>query len=274
MKKLLVVLILLTGVFAGTPAFAAASPLDATIQRLYQAILHRDADAAGLDYWRGESQRLSSHAVSAFAASHLVAEGLFTSAEYTAQARDDEGYVRDLYAAYLDRDADTGGLEYWKGKLQTLPREALRAGFISTPEHRALASRSFNLSVYVPMDFLADMSRGLSGRAPDEATFAAWSTALRTQSCTDLLARQVPALAVALEASSLRAGSDAAYVSSVYAGLLQREPDDAGLAFWVGWLPQGSRAQLLTGFLASREFQQRAWQLVPYACPVPPPAPG
>jgi hypothetical protein len=271
MRKLMVLVLLLSGIFAGPLASAAPSPLDATIQRLYSAILHRDADASGLDYWRGESQRLSSHGVSSLAQAHLIAEALFTSAEYSVQGRDDEAYVRDVYAAYLDRDADVSGLAYWKGRLQNLPREAVRAGFISAPEHRAVATRSLNPSGYVPMDFLVDMSRGLSGHAPDEATFAAWATALRTQPCNDLLDRQVAALAVGLQATSFRGGADATYVSSLYAGLLQREPDDGGLAFWVGWLPQGGRTQLLGNFLASREFQQRVWQLLPYACSTPPP---
>jgi hypothetical protein len=279
MKQLIALLLLLCGLSAA-PAALAIAPADATTQRLYEAILHREPDAGGLVFWRGESQRLANHAVADFAIAHVVAEALFSSAEYAASGRDDAAYVSDLYAAFLGRAPDAEGLAFWVARLQALPREALRAAFIASDEHRNFSARTYRLSLFPPMDFLVEAGRALNGAAPDEASFAAWAVVLAPSSlrtCTDVFYGDVPGWLVGLQAlpsAQARAASDADFVVNLYAGLLQRDPDEAGFAYWTRELPRKGRAEMVAGLMASPEFQARLWRLATYTCPLPPPPGG
>src|SRR5689334_20383260 len=78
---------------------AAAAVTSTEISRLYEAILERAPDDAGLAYWTHESERMAKLPASAFAISNVIAEAMFSSAEYAALRHDDSEYVADLYEA-------------------------------------------------------------------------------------------------------------------------------------------------------------------------------
>lgn len=63
-----------------------------------------------------------------------LGEALFTSAEYVARARSNEDYVRDLYAAYLGRAGDAGGVAFWVGGVVAFGRLAVRQAFYISVE--------------------------------------------------------------------------------------------------------------------------------------------
>ena len=65
-------------------------------------------------------------------------EALFAGAAYAARGRTNPEYVRDLYAAYMGRDPDVGGYDFWVGQLSLgTTREAVRAEFAGTEEFSA-----------------------------------------------------------------------------------------------------------------------------------------
>jgi RHS repeat-associated protein len=54
---------------------------------------------------------------------------VFTSQEYINRNRSDHDYVYDLYKAYLYREPDQGGWDFWTGQVAANGRNAVRAGF-------------------------------------------------------------------------------------------------------------------------------------------------
>ena len=58
------------------------------------------------------------------------AESLFSSAIYNGRNRSPQDYIRDLYAVYLQRPAEPGGLQWWAGQAANpANRAAIRQAF-------------------------------------------------------------------------------------------------------------------------------------------------
>ncbi|GAB2800008.1 hypothetical protein GCM10027040_29410 [Halomonas shantousis] len=83
-----------------------------SVQGLYLSMLGRAADPSGYDYWTNELQNSNiDNLIASFSSSEEFQEytgGL--SAEETVQA---------MYQSLFDREADTGGREYWTGRLES-----------------------------------------------------------------------------------------------------------------------------------------------------------
>ena len=250
---------------ASFQAVAAVTP--AEIARLYEAILQREPDAAGLAYWTAETARLARQPASAFAISNAIAEAMFSSAEYGALRRDDAQYVADLYEAYLDRAPDPEGQAYWSGRVARTGREAVRAAFVNSPERVMVASRAVGYHPFAANDFIIDVQRVLTGWPPDEAMLQWWAATLQATRCDGgLISAGVASLAAAAPASS-----EAQFVSRLYAALLQRDADDGGFDFWVGAVSAAGRQQVVNAFVNSREFQAHVSEVLRFTCPAPPP---
>ncbi len=102
----------------------AGGTTDGFITELYDRILHRAPDSAGLAFWRSE--------VGARGRPRVAAD-FFASIE----SRRDR--VTRLYAEILDRAPDVAGREYWAGRLRTTNDVRLAASLASTPEFYELA---------------------------------------------------------------------------------------------------------------------------------------
>jgi hypothetical protein len=59
---------------------------------------------------------------------------LFESAEYAARGRNDHWYVYDLYKAFLGREPDAAGWDYWEDLVPASGRENVRRGFEESTE--------------------------------------------------------------------------------------------------------------------------------------------
>lgn len=89
---------------------------EAAVAHLYEALLGRDADFGGLEYWFAQAH----NGVSL----DLIADSFLKSAEYTGDALSDEDFVNSLYTQTLGRDSDAAGATYW---VETLDHGATRA---------------------------------------------------------------------------------------------------------------------------------------------------
>lgn len=95
----------------GTDALIFAdNAKEAAVANLYQALLGRTADAAGLEYWFDVAETHESL--------HAIAGGFLGSAEYTAKAQDDAEFIDALYAGLFGREADAAGADYWLDRLE------------------------------------------------------------------------------------------------------------------------------------------------------------
>ncbi|WP_413678951.1 DUF4214 domain-containing protein [Prochlorococcus sp. MIT 0916] len=106
--------------------------------RLYNASFKRLPDPEGLKYWidqfsSGRNTR------------RVVAQSFLASAEFKERYGvdvSDSAYVNTLYQNVLSRDADTGGLNYWLGQLNSgaETRYEVLLGFSESAENKALFS--------------------------------------------------------------------------------------------------------------------------------------
>src|SRR6185436_6652450 len=105
-----------------------------------------------------------------------MASSFFSTGEYSAFGRDNTGFVTDLYATFLNRAPDSGGLADWTGQLAAgMPREVVLASFMFSSEFSAFTRGIFGTTtVRKEIDAAGDFYRGLLGRLPDNAGFSYW----------------------------------------------------------------------------------------------------
>ena len=77
---------------------------------MYTECLGRSAESGGLKYW---SEALCNHTQTAKSLLH----NFFLSQEIKNKNLSNEEYVRRIYKAMMNRSPDSGGLKYWKERL-------------------------------------------------------------------------------------------------------------------------------------------------------------
>jgi hypothetical protein len=98
--------------------------------RLYDTVLDRLPDAAGLSGWTG--------ALKSRASMKSVADGFTGYAEFQQKygSLDDSGFVRQLYRNVLDREGEQSGVDAWTGGLKGgMSRSDVVVGFSASQEH-------------------------------------------------------------------------------------------------------------------------------------------
>lgn len=104
-------------------------------ERLYTRVLERAGDVAGIEYW---TLQIADGACTPEAA----AQSFFRSPEYLAKNTDDEKYISALYLTFMDREADSDGLRYWKEMIVNgKSREEVLAGFAQSDEFKEIMRR-------------------------------------------------------------------------------------------------------------------------------------
>jgi len=185
-----------TAVVADAPS--GLSPDQQFVSKLYGDLLHRLADAAGLDYWSG---RL---------AAGLSRSQLASELEDTAEYR--QGQVDSLFQHYLHRGADPAALQHMSALLAAgTTDEALAATIAGSDEY-------FKLHGGTNDGFLNGLFLDALGRPIDPGAKASLEQALAQG-------------ASRLQIAQLALGSHeyhALVVENIYAELLNRSADTAG----------------------------------------------
>ncbi len=107
----------------------------AFVGRFYTIILGREGDEAGLNDWT--NKLLSGEKTGAD-----VAKGFILSKEFTNKGLSNDEFVKKLYLAFFDREADEGGYNGWMKKLnEGYTREYVLAGFVNSQEFKNLCAK-------------------------------------------------------------------------------------------------------------------------------------
>ncbi len=225
----------------------------AQVTRLYDTVLHRAPDAAGLDLWVDamEDQHRTLHS---------VATAFLNSPEFQAATGhlSDVEYVDFLYQSALGRSADASGEAYWVNKLQTgaADRADILIGFSESAEHRALTAGIVGHGYFNTDDTyqaIALLYDSFAGRLPDQQGLIYYAELLRTGART--LDQIADGFAASPEFQHLTAGmTNAELVEFMYQNTLGRASDPAGAAYWIAKLDNGmDHGDLLIGFSQSTE---------------------
>ena len=118
----------------------------AFVERLYQKVLGRSADEAGLQYWTRPIIR------KVLMPKEVATRGFFESQEFKNKNLNNEQYIRVLYRTFLEREADASGLQYWLSKMNSgVDKKEILNGFADSKEFANL-SEQYGLSEYNNID--------------------------------------------------------------------------------------------------------------------------
>ncbi len=221
------------------------------IQRLYQNILGRSADAAGLAYWNNKIQTTSAT---------WTALGFFNSAEFLSLGLTDDAFVRMLYLTLFDRKADAGGYDHWINKLQQgALRDMVFYGFFLSQEFRDLADR-FGVVAYSGSDkalfqlksFVQRFYPLVLNRQADSAGFNYWLGKLTSGKLSG--GELATGFFLSSEFTSRNLDNNE-FINIVYQVFFDRKADAAGKTYWLKQMANGlSRISVINGFIHSQEF--------------------
>jgi Domain of unknown function (DUF4214) len=203
---------------------------DATsyVTSLYQSVLNRAPDAAGLAFWvsqiTGESYQ-------------DVATAFWQSPEHRSLE------VGSYYQTLLNRSPDAAGLAFWVNEMTSgaMGELTVQANFVTSQE--------FQASHNTPGAFISALYLDFLGRSPSSSEQAFWENIL----ASDGAMATVRDIETSAEAYTR-------ILDTYYTTFLNRSPDTAGLAFWLNQLQTGQQtvgsvAELI---LASTEYIDNA----------------
>lgn len=228
------------------------------VERLYSVVLGRKPDSVGLEKWVNQLKNGKKTAAE-------VVYGFVFSPEYTSRKETNDEYIKMLYATLFDREPDPAGFESWQEKIKIFSRKYILRGFIQSSEFSNLCenygvlrgnitlteNRDLNTQI---TSFTANLYITMLGRYPDSVGLNNWTGIILNQKKS--LNEVILDFMGSSEFTSKNL-ENADYVSSLYKGILGRNPDSAGLSGWVEQLEKGkSRFSVFIGMVKSDEFRK------------------
>lgn len=234
------------------------------ILRLYDKAYKREAEYEGFEYWvlkfRNEKNTTYSELVEFFA----------LSKEATDVAKNYGAYVKMLYRAIYDREADGDGYNYWKTLMDFgVSREEVLEGFLNSQEFENLcksyggkkgsykspkhAGLDMSMNVQGVSRFVMRMYDCVLARDYEYEGYSYWGRNIcRHKFGGSDMAKKFIFSDEYLEKDS----SNEQFVTMLYKAIMGREPELSGLVFWVEKLGSGemTREKLLDNFIDSQEY--------------------
>ncbi|MCJ2074449.1 DUF4214 domain-containing protein [Methylobacterium sp. E-016] len=124
----------------GSVLINANTTEQAVIARMYDAVLHRDADASGLQHWWSANE--------SGASLQDIAHAFLTSPEFQATSGNlsNGAFVDQLYQGMFGRNAEQAGHDYWTDKLATgMSREDLVVNLAKATEAGTSTAESIKI---------------------------------------------------------------------------------------------------------------------------------
>jgi hypothetical protein len=201
--------------------------LDATsfVKSLYQNLLHRAADSAGLNFWVSQINNGMTN--------QQVATGFWQSPEHRGVE------VDTYYQTFLNRTADAAGRAFWVNQLTSGAMGELNVEF------SFMTSVEFINAHPNPGAFVTALYVDLLGRAPSIAEQATWESILSIQGAG------VVTFDILTSAESYTH-----IITGYYQTYLNRAPDTGGLSLWLSQLQTGTGTveSVAEGILGSVEY--------------------
>ncbi len=216
------------------------------IGRLYQQFLHRAGSAAEVNAWVGSGLDLGT------IAGYL--ESSYEKFALNAGGPDDnQHFIQVLYQRALDRAASPAEAASWEQAL-------LRYG-------SAVVVRAIERSPESTEEGVRSLYQSLLGRAPVNGEEQGFVNALLAGTMTEeqVMAALVGSDEFLARATGLVGPAQAlanwAFIQGLYEGLLQRAPQPAEVAYWLGLVPLIGRAGVAWYLLEAPEFRIRLIRL-------------
>lgn len=241
------------------------------VERIYKYVLDREPEAEGAAFWTEELYSFRRTGAE-------VGMQFIFSEEFIARNLSNEDFVTVLYKTFFGRDPEEEGFKFWTSALAdgTLDRQAVASGFIYSQEW-ADTCASYGIrsggdikpnGVIVPSEltyaFVERLYVTAMGRSYDEEGRQYWASELANFNITGEQAGAAFMLSDEMNSYGL---STEEYVKRLYKTFMDREPEEDGYAYWVGFLNDGnSREAAVLGFARSEEFVNKCIEarILPY----------
>lgn len=243
----------------GEPLIEPSAEIIAFVQRMYNLILGREAEAEGLESW---SYSLANYQADGAG----LARGFVLSPEFTNKGLTDAEFVEILYLTFLNRAGDVDGVSFWAGELaKGSTRPMVLSGFVNSVEFSGICD-SYDIArgtmqqdgtVFYnkgTRDFVERMYVKVLERDGETMGIESWTNLI-------LLGVESPeTVAFGYFHSDEyinKNTTNAKYVETLYETFLDRKSDVSGRDFWVNQIEAGmSRDAVLEGFSRSTEFAE------------------
>ena len=227
------------------------------VRRMYNVILGREPDDAGLNNW---TEKLNNHTVTA---GDLI-YGFFWSKEYRGKKKTTDEILNDCYRAMLDRTPDATGRKSWGQRLDVgMTPLAVCKGFVGSKEFKSLCA-SYGIkpgtvkTMYVRDEnfertyFVYRLYANCLGRTPDVNGLENWCKNLKNGTTG---ASIIKGFVFSNEYKN-RVTENYEFVDMLYRTLLGRAADQNGAISWTNKLNYTNTREYVTnGFIFSNEFK-------------------
>ena len=240
-----------------TPA-PSGSGTSGFIDRLYSLVLGRPADQGGKDYWMNQVRNEGKTGAD-------IAKGFLYSPEFLNKSMTDSEFLEILYNVFFDRPSDSGGKDYWLGKMAGgMSKQDVIMGFINSTEWANVCltygipsggTGKPSITIEPNEKIIAFATRLYStclGRKPEPAGLKDWSSRLANMQVSGTKAAE----GFFFSSEFLGHNFDnAEFITRLYRTFMDREPDQGGYDYWMGRLSSGAtRMEVFKGFADSKEF--------------------
>ena len=245
MKKIIFIFVSLLTILS---ASITNDPKEDFLDRLYITVLNREPDIDGLNYWLDKWNRGEANAKS-------IAKSFMHSQEFLSKDLDDIDFLYTCYEAFMGREPDDDGLNYWLDRLYSgTSRDEVIDSFIDSAEFQNIIGSADSNSLDDPVrDFVVRLYRTILGREPDSAGLNNWVNQIKSG------AMDYKSVAMSFMHSPEFLSKDLDefdFVDTLYRAFLGREPDSDGEYYWVDKLYSGvDRDSVISSFINSQEFQ-------------------
>ncbi len=222
------------------------------VSRMYGIVLYRLPEEQGLNDW---TARLMAKEIDGA----TLVDMFVNSDEFIARNTSDEEYIKILYRAILDREADAEGLKMWKDMLADgWTRDYILEGLVLSTEFKNICDSYGIIAAFEPTaesqvrSFVKRMYTVVLGRRADAVGLEDWTRHLLNGVANGA---QVADGFINSQEFANRNLSDEKYVKVLYRAFFNREPDEGGFNVWMNELAKGtSRRDVMKGFVHSVEF--------------------
>ena len=229
-----------------TDSSGGGGPLPDPVQfvtQQYLDFLGRSPDSAGLSHW-----------VSQLNAGSVTRAQLIESFMYSNEFQGRFGPLVRLYTAYFRRVPDYAGLMHW---FNAMYPSGGGSGASLADVSQAFAQSAEFVNTYGALnnaDFVTLVYQNVLGRTPDAEGFSYWLGQLNAG-----ISRGAMMTGFSESTENQNATANSLLITMSYVGMLRREPDATGYAWWLGEVNAGRLRvlDLINGFLNSQEYARR-----------------
>ena len=237
----------------------ASTGVEEFVTRCYRVALGREPEPKGFADW---TSKLNNGQIVGF----VIAREFIFSDEYKSKNKSDEDFVKDLYMMFVNREPEPAGYEYWMNNLsQNMRREDVFAGFSNSKEFIDLCTSYGITAGYYSNDydvsqinnvnlFVQRLYKTTLNRIGDPEGQEYWVKGLLEKR---LNGSECAANFVRSNEFINKKLSNTDYLIVLYAGIMGRNPDEAGMKYWLDALDKKTltRDQVFEGFSKSEEFK-------------------